>query len=70
MRHWNEPEQFGGRVLSKKYEALSKDAHHARGMLRASNENPGLVVASDHFFLAGRTYVLITDVFSLWTEFF
>jgi hypothetical protein len=31
---------------------------------------PGLVIASDHFFMEGKTYVLFTDTFSLWTEFF
>ncbi len=31
---------------------------------------PGLVVASEHFFLGGKTYVLFTDTFSMWTEFF
>jgi hypothetical protein len=31
---------------------------------------PGLVIASDHFFMDGRTYVLFTDTFSMWTEFF
>jgi hypothetical protein len=31
---------------------------------------PGLVVASDHFFLGGKAYVLITDTFSMWTEFY
>ncbi len=31
---------------------------------------PGLVVASDHFFIGGKTYVLFTDTFSMWTEFF
>ncbi len=31
---------------------------------------PGLVIASDHFFLGGNVYVLFTDTFSMWTEFF
>ncbi len=31
---------------------------------------PGLVVASDFFELGGKNFVLITDVFSGWTEFF
>jgi hypothetical protein len=31
---------------------------------------PGLVVASDHFSIGGRVFVLFTDVFSMWTEFF
>ncbi len=31
---------------------------------------PGLVIASDHFFVGGQAYVLFTDTFSMWTEFF
>jgi hypothetical protein len=31
---------------------------------------PGLVIASDHFFLGGKAYVLFTDTFSMWTEFY
>jgi anti-sigma28 factor (negative regulator of flagellin synthesis) len=31
---------------------------------------PGLVIASDHFFLGGKAYVLFTDIFSMWTEFY
>ncbi len=31
---------------------------------------PGLVIASDPFFMDGKSYVLFTDTFSMWTEFF